>query len=172
MPGPRSLDSTGVTHNVQGAPGFNSLGFADDLSLYVGNERDGNTLLAIVKKFEDWSRLKISIAKSFVTGALLQKRAERRLTESKRQEKKNETTMRQDVAVDCDMLLTKLAVEEGETDSTESPRHDPIFKQKNARDQCYFKSPKLLRSMCATTARDSVRHILSETVKQAASDTV
>jgi hypothetical protein len=120
----RCLDSTGVTHNVQGAPGFNSLGFADDLSLYVGNERDGNTLLAMVKKFEDWSGLKISIAKSFVTGALLQKGAESRLTESKRQEKKNEMTMRQDVAVDGDMLLTKLAVEEGETDSTESPRHD------------------------------------------------
>ena len=90
----RCLDSTGVTHNVQGALVVNSLGFTDDLSLCVGNERDGNTLLEIVKKFEDWSGLKISIAKSFVTGALLQKEAERRLTGSKRQEKKNEMTMR------------------------------------------------------------------------------
>jgi hypothetical protein len=74
----RSLDATGITHSVQGAPGFNNSGFADDLSLDVGNERDGNTLLTAVKKFEDWSGLRISIAKSFVTGALTQAGAERR----------------------------------------------------------------------------------------------
>ena len=32
----RCLDSTGVTHNVKGAPGFNSLGFVDDPSFSHG----------------------------------------------------------------------------------------------------------------------------------------
>jgi hypothetical protein len=49
----------------------------------------------------------------------------------------------------------------------------PIFKQKNERDQCYFlvKSDKLpvVRSMYATTARDSASRILSEAARQEAS---
>ena len=117
----RSLDATGITHSVQGAPGFNNLGFADDLSLYVGNERDGNALLAAVKRFEDWSGLRISIAKSFVTGALTQTGAGRRRAESKLEERKNKQAPRHASGGDGDALLAKLAFEEGEMDATSSP---------------------------------------------------
>ena len=66
----RLLSSTGVTHGVHAAPGFNHLAFADDLSLYVGSEKDANTLLKAVYAFEAWSGLEVSIKKSFVTGAM------------------------------------------------------------------------------------------------------
>ena len=75
----------------------------------MGNERDGNALLAAVKKFEDWSGLRISIAKSFVTGALTQAGAERRRAESKLEERKNKKAPRHDAGSDGDALLARLA---------------------------------------------------------------
>ena len=81
----RLLDKTGIQHGVKGAPGFNHLAFADDLSLYVGSERDANRLLELVKKFEEWSGLCISLKKSFVTGVLHGRGAQMRMAESKAQ---------------------------------------------------------------------------------------
>jgi len=49
----RLLDSTGISHRVQGVPDWNHQAFADDLSLYVGSTEDANTLLDIVSEFQE-----------------------------------------------------------------------------------------------------------------------
>ena len=47
----RLFDQSGVHHGVKGAPSFNHLAFADDLSLYVTSQRDADILLQRVKAF-------------------------------------------------------------------------------------------------------------------------
>jgi len=60
----------GISHRVRGVSDWNHQAFADDLSLYVGSTDDANTLLDIVREFQEWSGLKISIKKSLATSAL------------------------------------------------------------------------------------------------------
>jgi len=74
----RLLDTTGISHKVKNLPEWNHQAFADDLSLYVSEEHDAQTLLDLVAEFQEWSGLKISIKKTIVTGALYGKGAARR----------------------------------------------------------------------------------------------
>ena len=50
--------------------GRNNKAFADDLSLCTENTADADTLLKLVRKFQDWRGLKISTKKPITTGAL------------------------------------------------------------------------------------------------------
>ena len=74
----RLLDTTGISHKVKNLPEWNHQAFADDLSLYVSEEHDAQTLLDLVAEFQEWSGLKISIKKTIVTGALYGSGAARR----------------------------------------------------------------------------------------------
>ena len=74
----RLLDTSGISHKVKNLPEWNHQAFADDLSLYVSEEHDAQTLLDLVAEFQEWSGLKISIKKTIVTGALYGKGAARR----------------------------------------------------------------------------------------------
>jgi len=80
----RLLDSTEISHRVRGVPDWNHQAFADDLSLYVSSTEDANTLLDIVREFQEWSGLKISIKKSLATGALKLFRARPKQTKKRR----------------------------------------------------------------------------------------
>lgn len=66
----RLLEASGIGHGVAGVRDFNHLAFADDLSLLVASTADAETLLGIIKRFEEWSGLSISTQKSFLTGML------------------------------------------------------------------------------------------------------
>jgi hypothetical protein len=66
----RLFDHSELHHGVSGAPRFNHLAFADDLSLYLNSEANANRLLAKVHLFEKWSGLRIALTKSFVTAVM------------------------------------------------------------------------------------------------------
>jgi len=66
----RLLDATGITNCIKRTPQWNHAAFADDLSIYVGTDRDINKLLDVIHEFESWSGLRISIPKSLATGAM------------------------------------------------------------------------------------------------------
>jgi len=74
----RLLDTTGISHKVKNLPEWNHQAFTDDLSLYVSEEHDAQTLLDLVAEFQEWIGLKISIKKTIVTGALYGNGAARR----------------------------------------------------------------------------------------------
>jgi len=54
------LDSSRTSHKAKNPPDWNHQAFADDLSLYMEDTADADTLLKLVQKFQDWSGLKIS----------------------------------------------------------------------------------------------------------------
>ena len=110
----RLFDGSGTHHGVKGAPHFNHLAFADDLSLYVASERDADILLQKVKAFEDWSGLQIALSKSFATGILHGSGAQRRVSNARRQNRTHQARMKWNSAPAhvCDLI----AMEEDDDD--------------------------------------------------------
>jgi hypothetical protein len=80
----RLFDNSELQHEVAGAPQFNHLAFADDLSLYLNSEANANRLLEKILLFEQWSGLHLALPKSFVTAVMHGKGAELRASETAR----------------------------------------------------------------------------------------
>jgi len=93
----RLLDATSITHGIRRIPQWNHAAFADDLSIYVCTVKDGNTLLDVVHKFEDWSGLRISTPKSLATGAMYGTGSERRSERAKMDTAKRKREARPDI---------------------------------------------------------------------------
>jgi hypothetical protein len=66
----RLFDDPELHHGESGAPRFNQLAFADDLSLHLNSEAIANRLLTKVHLFEKCSGLRIALTKSFVSAVM------------------------------------------------------------------------------------------------------
>ena len=155
----RLFDQSGVHHGVKGAPSFNHLAFADDLSLYVTSQRDADILLQRVKAFEDWSGLQISRSKSFATGSLNGAGAARRAADARRHHQVRSTRAESTTAPAhaCDLLAME-EDDEGNLLRFQTQRPD------NRRIRCSqctrTKSAKLFRHY-AETLEDGVSTCLA-----------
>jgi len=98
------LDSSRTSHKAKNPPDWNHQAFADDLSLYMEDTADADTLLKLVQKFQDWSELKISTKQSIVTGTLYGREARRGKTmaNAKACREKARTAKRRGLAVACE----------------------------------------------------------------------
>ena len=64
----RMLSATGVSHRLEGIHDFNHVAFADDISIFAGSQKDMQKLIDAVRKFQEWSGMKINLNKTFELG--------------------------------------------------------------------------------------------------------
>jgi len=106
----RLLDSAGISHKVRNALDLNHQDFAHDISLYMENIADADILLRLVKRFQDWSGLKISTKKLIATGALYGRKARRGKTtanaKARREKARNAKNRRTAAACEGDDTFT------------------------------------------------------------------